>query len=161
MKQNNRLSISLSILIFWTGLLIGGEPFAGLRGRRRRAPREIKYYYEPIGIEGFDKIFAAANRDADIKGAEKRRAIEKLQATIEELEEKFPEAKDKKALEEQIYGINVELRKACIKRNTRVDAWMIPKMAPDVVISAHDDLMDRFIFEMLRTVGHHAGKIRV
>ncbi len=113
MKQNNRLGISLSILIFWTGLLIGGEPFAGLRGRR--VPRKIKKYYEVIGIEGFGKILDDANQDADVKGAKKRRAIEGRQATIDELEAKFPEEKDKKALEEQIYKLNVELRKAFVE----------------------------------------------
>lgn len=109
MKQNNRLSISLSILIFWTGLLIGGEPFAGLRGRR--APRKIKNYYELIGVEGFEKIFDAAAKDVEEKGAVKLQAIRARQATIDKLEGKFPEAKDKKALEEQIYKLNVELGK--------------------------------------------------
>ncbi|TET34825.1 hypothetical protein E3J61_02330 [Candidatus Dependentiae bacterium] len=122
MKQNNRLSISLSILIFWTGLLIGGEPFAGLRGRRGRMPRKIKNYYELIGVAGFKEIFDAAAKDVEEKGAAKLQAIRDTQKVINELkndldklEEEFPAAKDKKeekrALEEKIYKFNVELSK--------------------------------------------------
>ena len=109
MKQNNRLSISLSILIFWTGFLIGGEPFEGLRGRR--APRKIKNYYELIGIKDFEKIFDDAAKAVEERGKDKLQAIRDRQATIDELEEKFSKAEDKRPLEQQIYRLNVELGK--------------------------------------------------
>lgn len=137
MKRNHLSIISLFLSIVWTTLLSGAEPFAGLRAPRRKE-RKTKNYYELIGISGLKKIFDDAEKEAKKKAVEQTESIQKLKDTIRELEGKFEEAADKKALEAQIEKLRADLGKRQLELRREQSKAFVEYLQGKI---SHDDIV--------------------